>query len=548
MTSLLPRFRTGRRHSFVGKYFRNALILLALAAATHAGDAADQLFKNGQQAERLGDTLHAYLLYARAAALDPSNVQFLARKNALEMAAQVLSRTQVESDAAGEPLDPGLAAVLATEELSPGELAEAREALPPTRLQATPGKKTFELRGSPQTVIEQVAAAFGIQVVFESGYQPPPAMVFRTGELEMEQAFRALEAAASSLIIPVNGNLALVVRDSPQRRADTAPAMSVAIPIPERISTQDAQEIVTAVQQSLELRHVSVDPGRRMVYVRDAVSRAITARQLFADLCRLRAQVAVDVEFLSVTKNSSLGIGLNLPNASAIVNFGDFLHNTISAGGFTRFLAFGAGSSLFGLGVTDAQLFATLSRSSAQSVLQSQLIALDGQAVSLNVGDRYPIITNGYYGDTSGGGKVYTPPPTVNFEDLGLVLKITPSIHAGGEVSLDVDAAFKVLGTGGANGIPSISQRKYQGKVRLAPGEWAVIAGLASETRADTTSGVAGLAGIPWFGRLFRHDTVDKNSAEVLIVLKPRLVNLPPWEYPTHAMWVGTQARPLTVY
>lgn len=534
----------------MGRTISKALILLTLAFTVKAGDEAAQLYRDGLKAEGAGDTLHAYLLFARAAMLDPANPQYLARKISLGAMTQMLTRGEADSaqDDPGQPLDPALAAVLATQDLSPGEIAEARDALPPVRLKPSIDKKSFDLRGGAQTVIAQVANAFGIEVVFENNYQPPPQMMFRTGELDMEAAFHTLEAAAGSLIIPVNEKLALVVRDSPQRRADTTPAMSVAIPIPERISAQDAQEIVTAVQQTLDLRHISVDPGRRVVYVRDAVSRAIAARALFGELSRLRAQVAIDVEVLSVAKTSTLGIGLNLPNASAIVNFGDFLHNAPATLGFTKFLTFGGGASLFGLGVTDAQLFATIARSSAKTVLESRVVTLDGQPGSLHVGDRYPIVTNQYVGSTNGPGQVYAPPPTVNFEDLGLVLKITPSIHAGGEVSLDVDAAFKVLGTGGANGIPSISQRRYQGKVRLASNEWAVIAGLAAETRANTTTGIAGLAEIPALGRLFRRDTIDKNNVQVLIVLKPRLLNLPPWEFETQTLWVGTQSRPLTVF
>ena len=106
-------------------------------------------------------------------------------------------------------------------------------------------------------------------------------------------------------------------------------------------------------------------------------------------------------------------------------------------------------------------------------------MTLDGQAATLHVGEHYPIASNQYVGNTTGQvGTVYTPPPTITFEDLGLVLKITPSVHLDNEVTLDVDAEFKTLGaTSPVSGIPIIASNKYTAKVRLEDGEWAVIAG-----------------------------------------------------------------------
>src|SRR5580700_1976179 len=117
-----------------------------------------------------------------------------------------------------------------------------------------------------------------------------------------------------------------------------SPAMAIAIPIPERISVQDAQELMTAVVQTLEIRKFSLDPVKRVVYLRDQVPKVIAARAMFSDLSRTRAQVEIDVEFLEVTKSSSLGYGLQLPSASSLVNFSSFLGNSPgSASGLSQF-------------------------------------------------------------------------------------------------------------------------------------------------------------------------------------------------------------------
>ncbi len=534
-----------------------ALTLLALAvglvAPSRASSHADDLFKAGQKAEKSGDRLHAYLLYSRASALEPANTAFAARKAALQAAAANLIKEELGSDPAAEA-DAALLAEIEEElgdqaAMDIREIMQARQALSPVRLQGSTGLKSFDITGEARNVFEQVASAFGIQVVFEADYQAPPRFTFRLTDVDWQQALRTLETVSNSFLVPINPRMAMVLRDTPQKRAERAQVMAVGIPIPERMSVQDAQEIIQAVQQTLEIRRVAFDPGRRLVYMRDQVSKIIMAQQLFATLSRLRPQVEIEIEFVSVGKNSSLSYGLNLPNSFPLVNFGNKLHSMPSIpSGFTSFLGFGGGATFLGLGIASASAFATLTESSAATVLRTQVIALDGQAASFHVGDRYPIITSGYFGTTTGTGKTFSPPPVVNFEDLGLVLKVTPAVHGEGEVTLDIDASFKVLGSGSLNGIPIISNRKYTGKVRLADGEWAVVAGLVSVSDGVTKNGIAGLSSIPGLGRLFSQNTHAKDSSEVLLVIKPRLVSQPPWENPPKMLWVGTDSRPITIF
>ena len=525
-------------------------LIFTLGCATLAlgADSAQDLAKAAERAERRGDALQAFVLYSRAAALNPSNVEYQLRKNSLEAKPGFVQAAALEPEAEPQALN---SATQDPDTLA-GSIEGTRDALPPATLKASLEKKSFNIRGDARTVFEQVASAFGIQVVFEADYQATPAFLFRLDSVGFADAFRTLELVSNSFVVPVNEHLALVVRDTPQRRTEVGPAMTMAIPIPERLSVQDAQEIVTAVQQTMEIRRASVDALRRTVILRDSVSKVLAAKLLFAQLSKLRAQVSVEVEVLSVTRNSSLGYGLTLPNSTALVNFSSVFQNSptgAALSGFTKFLTFGAGKTLMGLGIADAATFAMVSRSSADTVLRSEIVSIDGQPATLHIGDRYPIITSQYVGSTAGTtGTVYAPPPTITFEDLGLVLKITPTVHGEGEVSLDVDAEYKLLGAGSSNGIPVVSNRKFQGKVRLQDGQWAVIAGLMQESNGETRTGIAGLAELPWIGRFLRNNTISHNSAQLVIVLKPRLLDLPPWEDVNPTLWVGSDSKPLSVF
>jgi general secretion pathway protein D len=522
---------------------RTVLILLAFGVALGAEDQAGRLFRAAQRAQRSGDSLQAYQLYTQAASLKPANAEYAVRRDLLRQWAGLTAQISLGDDAEDA------ARRITVEGLSPSEVMAGRLALPPPRLQGSQEKRSFDLRGTTQPLFEQVAAAYGIQLLFEDGYQGPvSAFTLRMNDLSMQEAFHALETITNSFLVPVNPKLAMVYRDTTQRRNDSAPLMTAEIPIPERFSVQEAQEMVAAVQQVMQVRRIAVDPGRHAVFLRDQPGTVLAARQILTSLSRNRAQVNLEVELLSVSKNSTLTYGLQLQNMAPVLNFGTFLHNVPGTiAGFMRFATFGGGATFMGIGIADAAAFATASRSSAQSIFRANVTALDGQAASLKVGDRYPIITSAYIGP-DGTGQNTGIPPAVQFQDLGLILKVTPTVHGNGEVTLDVDAEQNALNGASNDGIPIITSRHFQGISRLVDGESAVIAGLMQNSISGDRSGIAGLSSIPFLGRLFTKTIKTEQVGQTLIIVTPRLVSLPPWETPSPVLWVGTETKPLSLY
>jgi hypothetical protein len=528
--------------------FRTGLILLALAAVLGAEDQAGRLFRAAERSRRSGDSLQAYQLYTQAAALDPSNVQYALHRNALRDWAALSAQISLGDSLGDEAAD--AARRITVEGLSPSEAIAGRVALPSPRLQGSAQKQSFDLRGTARPMFEQVAAAYGIEVTFEDGYQgPAAAFTLRMNDLSMPEAFHALETITNSFVVPVNPKRAMVYQDTTQRRNDSAPLMTAEIPIPERLSIQEAQEMVSAVQQVMQVRRIAVDPGRHLVFLRDQPGTILAARQILTNLSRNRAQVSIEVELLSVSRNSTLTYGLQLQNMAPVLNFGTLLHNVPGTiANFTRFATFGGGATFMGIGISDAAAFATLSRNSAQSIFRADVTALDGQAAALKVGDRYPIITSAYIGPAGTSQLASGITPGVQFQDLGLILKVTPTVQGNGEITLDVDAEQNALTGAANNGIPVITTRHFQGITRLVEGESAVLAGLMQNTVSEDRSGILGLSSIPILGRLFTTTTKAENVGQTLIVLKPHLVSLPPWETPSPVLWVGTETKPLSIY
>ena len=516
---------------------------MAFGTVLGAEDQAGRLFRAAQRAQRSGDSLQAYQLYAQAAALNPANARYTLNRNMLREWAARAAQVSLGDDAEDA------ARRITLEGISPSEVIAGRLALPPPRLQVSAERRSFDLRGTARPILEQVAAAYGIQLQFEDGYQgPAAAFTLRMNDLSMQEAFHALETITNSFLVPVTPKVAMVYQDTTQKRNDSAPLMTAEIPIPERISVQEAQEMVSAVQQVLQVRRIAVDPGRRMVFLRDQPGTILAARQILTNLSRNRAQVDIEIELLAVSTTSNLTYGTQLQNTASLLNLGTFLNNnSATASGSAAFATFGGGATFMGIGITDAAAFATATRSSADSIFQAHMTALDGQAASLKVGEKYPILTSAFIGP-GGAGADTGIPPAVEFQDLGLILKITPTVQANGEVTLDVDAQQDALSGSSNDGIPIITSSHFQGMTRLVDGESAIIAGLMQTSISDTRSGYPWLSNVPILGRLFTSTTKALQVGQTLIVLKPRLLSLPPWETPSPVLWVGTETKPLSLY
>jgi general secretion pathway protein D len=511
--------------------------LFAAIALAAAATQAERLAVQARKAEKAGETIKAYLLYSEAAAADPAHTEYWLHAQALRPLAEIQSGKGIDVEPPSKKLDPSIFG-----SISDRELAEARRPLPPAELAAEPGRKDYDLRGDSKSLWEQLAHSLKLLVVFDSGYQPTKPLRFELAQADYRDAIHALQAATDSFATPVGDRLIFVANDTPQKRTDYERTAAVVVPVPETITPQELQELLTAVRGTMEIQRLFADSARRLVVIRDRVAKVREAETLFRQLMRPRPQVAIEIEILTTDNSSALSYGLSLPTSFPIGAFGSsrFL-SSLPTG--TPLLTFGGGASLIGIGVTSASLMATVTKSSAVTVLRSELLSVDGQAANFHVGDKYPIVTNEYIGSTAGQtGTVFAPPPTFNFEDLGLVLKITPHVHGMDELSLDVSAEYKLLGSTSVDGIPVIVNTKFESKVRLTQGQWAVLTGLMTASDARTISGIPGLMAIPFL----RTTTHNVDRGNTLVVLKPHLLSLPPTEWSTPEGWVGTETKPRT--
>lgn len=543
------------------------VVLWAASVVCLAASEASELARKARKAEKAGKITEAYLLYSQAAAADPKKTQYWTKSQAL--------RTRALRESGTLPLlAPAVAEKTATEEAEgptgekdkekdedlpkvgasvlPEEEEEARRPLPPKELASPSGTKSFDLRGDAKQLFEKVAQEFGLDLVFDADYQAGSPFRFQLNDVDFRTAIAALQAATSSFVVPLSERVFMVYKDTQQKRAEAEPTVAVTLSLPNPVTLQEAQELARAVQQTMEIQRFAIDGGRRLVLIKDKVSKVRAAQEIYQQLITHRSQVVIEIELMDLQGRRELSYGMTLPTSSALSLLGKSSGNIRKVGGFrlipefaqgfSKFVLMGGGFSTIALAISDANAFASFNKSQSYSLYRATMRSVDGQPATMHIGDKYPIITQQFIGAPS-TTPVLAVPPTFNFEDLGISLKITPRVHDSNEVSLQVEAEFKVLGTGSFNGIPVIANRKFASTVRLRQGEWAVISGLLNATEARSVSGIAGLGRVPLLSSVVNNTSKSFNSGEALLVIKPRIIDSASTEFPVQTIYTGTEGR-----
>ena len=158
-----------------------------------------------------------------------------------------------------------------------------------------------------------------------------------------------------------------------------------------------------------------------------------------------------------------------------------------------------------------------------QIISAPRLLILDKQQASFQVGDLVPTITQSATSVITAGAPVVN---SIQYQATGVILTVTPSINSGGLVTLDIEQEVSdvVPTTTSSINSPTFQQRKIKTKVVVQDGETISLAGLMSDKKFRSNSGIPVLGTIPVLGALF--STRDDSTArtELLILLTPRVL------------------------
>ena len=120
-----------------------------------------------------------------------------------------------------------------------------------------------------------------------------------------------------------------------------------------------------------------------------------------------------------------------------------------------------------------------------------------------------------------------TPYPGAEYVDLGVKVKVTPTLHANHEVTLQLEFEIRALSGNNINGIPILSNRTLSQVVRVKDDETTLIGGLLDDEETRAITGLPGLADIPQGGYAFGTHNNTLQETEFMILVTPRRLRAP---------------------
>nr|ADI16685.1 type II secretory pathway, component puld [uncultured gamma proteobacterium HF0010_05D02] len=184
----------------------------------------------------------------------------------------------------------------------------------------------------------------------------------------------------------------------------------------------------------------------------------------------------------------------------------------------------------FGWGVVDENLtmttiLNTLEKQGNTNILSTpSLLTLDNEEAFITVGQQVPFVT-GSYTNTGAANGVANPFQTIQRENVGVTLQVTPQINEGDSVVMDIVQEVSSISQQALSASDVITnERKIETKVLAKDGDIVVLGGLVKDDIQDSQQGVPLLSGIPVVGRLFRNDVVSVTKSNLLVFIRSTII------------------------
>jgi general secretion pathway protein D len=176
-------------------------------------------------------------------------------------------------------------------------------------------------------------------------------------------------------------------------------------------------------------------------------------------------------------------------------------------------------------GVSFAAILNALEGDADTNIISTpSIVTTDNEEATLNVGQEVPFVT-GSFTNTGGAAGAVNPFQTINREQIGVKLSITPQINEGDSMVLEISQEISSISQAASGAVDLITnQRIIETTVIVDDGEILVLGGLIEDTLRESHQAVPILGKIPLIGALFRSQQTEKTKTNLMIFIRAEIM------------------------
>ncbi|MEP5766272.1 MAG: secretin N-terminal domain-containing protein [Halieaceae bacterium] len=228
--------------------------------------------------------------------------------------------------------------------------------------------------------------------------------------------------------------------------------------------------------------------------------------------------VLVEVTLASVTLTDNFASGIDWLEASATLFDYDIDFQSLLApdvGSLTARVLNNAGDVKAVLRIFDQDQRVNI-------MSRPHIMVKSGSEAVMEVGTEIPVVTSEVSAPDIPGATINR---NIQYRKTGLLLNVTPTVHSGDRVDLQVSQEVsEATAAEGVDGNPNIFSRKVTSNMTLSNGGSVIIGGLIAESETYGNTRIPVLGDAPVIGPLFRSDTRETIRNEVLILIQAYVI------------------------
>jgi general secretion pathway protein D len=177
-------------------------------------------------------------------------------------------------------------------------------------------------------------------------------------------------------------------------------------------------------------------------------------------------------------------------------------------------------------GINFAALVQALRSDGTSNIISTpSLITMNNEEAEVKVTQEIPLITGSYTSSTASVNGTTSPFETIQREEVGTILKVTPHISEGDTVQLKIEQEDSSPGAKLTDSADiSTNKRSIKTTILIEDGGVIVLGGLMSDTVTESEDRVPGLGAIPIIGNLFKSRSGSRQKKNLLVFIRPRIL------------------------